>query len=658
LFSPLRLGPLHLKNRVVMAPMSTQLGGTDGAVTPANIAFYRERALGGFGLIIVEFTCVDPATGRTEERQLALNSRRNLDGHLRLVDALHTAGAKVFLQLQHGGRFSPAHLLPDGITRGPSCVTSRKDPNKVIVQPFESREIQRLVDAFATTAALATEAGYDGIEIHGAHGYLLSQFMSPLSNQRDDDWGGDFNRRLAFPLAVLRAVRLAVGGNVLSFRLSADEFIEGGLRIEHNERIAPLLVAAGADLLHASTGRGPEAFDKVMEPISAPEGWRLPYARRLREAARVPVIGVGQIRWPETGEAAIARGDADLIALGRPSLADPQWPNKAAAGRREAIRPCTTCNWCISGVNGGRVGCAENPRTGAELDAPIPTNLGAGRRAAVIGAGPAGISAALLLDNAGFETVLYEARAEVGGGLIASATPPGKDKLFWYRDYLRQRLLDSGVALHRDRRITAQELVAAAPDVAIIATGSQARTLTIEGIELPMVTDAFDTLMGDGNAAPLSGSRIVVYGGGETGCETAEFFAERGVAVMLVTRSRKDQLARSAEMVYRVGLLKRLLTNGSIEIFEASRIVHIAAGEVTIESAGGVSRTLNADRLLLAQGRDPSNMLAEQLVAAGVLCHVVGDSRQSGRIGDAVHASYQAMRALCAHYATLPPLAC
>jgi 2,4-dienoyl-CoA reductase (NADPH2) len=658
LFSPLDLPGLRLKNRVVMAPMSTSLGGRDGAVTPANIAFYRERALGGFGLIIVEFTCVDPATGRTEECQLSLESRRNLDGHVRLVDTLHEAGTKVFVQLQHGGRFSPAHLLPSGVTKGPSRVVSRKDPNKVIVQPFDGDEIVRLIEAFVRTATLAVQAGYDGIEVHAAHGYLFSQFMSPLSNQREDEWGGDFERRLAFPLAVARGVKQAIGSRPLSFRISADEFIPGGLTIDANEVIARRLVEAGADIIHASMGRGPEAFDKVMEPMSAAEGWRLPYARRLREAAGVPVIGVGQIRWPETGEEAIARGDADLIALGRPSLADPEWPNKAAAGRRDAIRPCTTCNWCISNSNGGHVGCAENPRAGSELDAPIPSDLGTGRRAVVVGAGPGGIAASLMLDQAGFETHLYEARSVIGGGLIASATPPGKDKLFWYRDYLGRRLANSSVILHLGHRVAAEELLSAPPDVAIVAAGTMRRELPIEGLDDPMVTEAFEVLMGDADAFVPKGGRVVVYGGGETGCEATEFFAHRGVNVVLVTRSTVDKLARSAEAIYRIALLKRLTNNPAVAILDGCHVVRAGHGEVVVVSKDGETHVLRATRLLLAQGRDSEYALAERLVAAGVLCHVVGDSREVGRIGDAVHAAYRAMRALTSHYAGLQRLAC
>jgi 2,4-dienoyl-CoA reductase (NADPH2) len=214
------------------------------------------------------------------------------------------------------------------------------------------------------------------------------------------------------------------------------------------------------------------------------------------------------------------------------------------------------------------------------------------------------------------------------------------------------------VTLHQGQRVTAEVLLAAKPAVAFVAVGTKTRVPTIEGIEHPMVLDAFDVLMGDAEAEVPRGGRIVVYGGGETGCETAEFFAERGVAVILVSRSRKDQLARSAEMVYRIGLLKRLTSNPAIEIVEAHRVTRVAAGEIAIESEAGETRILRADWLLLAQGRDSASTLAEELVAAGALCHVVGDSRQGGRIGDAVHASYQAMRALSAQDAGSQSLAC
>jgi 2,4-dienoyl-CoA reductase-like NADH-dependent reductase (Old Yellow Enzyme family)/thioredoxin reductase len=658
LFSPFRLGSLELKNRVVMAPMSTSLGGTDGRVTADQIAFYQERARGGFGLIVVEFTSVHPDTGRTEVHQLSLESDRNVDGHVRLVDALHASGTKAFIQLQHGGRFAPAKFLKDGITRGPSRVFSRRDPNKLVVEEMDEALIRRLVDAFAASARRAASAGYDGIELHGAHGYLLSQFLSPFSNHRDDAWGGDAERRMAFPLAVIRAVRAEIGTLPFCYRISADEFVKGGLSIDDNAEICRHFVAAGIDILHASTGRGPEAFDKVMEPMSAPEGWRLPYARRLREATGVPVIGVGQIRTPELAERALMDGDCDLIALGRPSLTDPYWPAKAQAGTPEMIRPCTTCNFCIAPENLHRVCCAENPRTGRELDAPIPSGLGTGHRAVVVGAGPGGISTALMLSDAGFETHLYEARSELGGGIIASGAPPGKELLLRYRDYLDRQVRTSAIVTHIGERAEPDMLLAMRPDVAVIAAGTKRRLHAIAGIDDPMVVEAYDLLMGDTDDTFAEGEHVVVYGGGETGCEAAEYVAARGATVTLVSRSRKDQLARSAEMVYRTNLVGRLLDHARITVLEQHHVTAASAGVVHVRAADGAETQFEAARLLLAQGRDSDADLVGALVGAGIACHVIGDSRKGGRIGDAVHDGYEAVRAVVARYGTVQPALC
>ena len=658
LFSPFTLGSLTLKNRVVMAPMSSSLGGEDGRVTADQIAFYQERARGGFGLIVVEFTSVDPATGRTEAHQLSLESDRQLDGHYRLMDALHSSGTKAFLQLQHGGRFAIAKYLKDGIVRGPSRVYSRRDATKLVVEEMGEALIQHLVEAFAAAAGRAARAGYDGVELHGAHGYLLSQFLSPISNHRDDAWGGDAERRMAFPLAVVRAVRAAIGDLPFCYRISADEFVPGGLSIDDNAEICRHLVAAGVDILHASTGRGPQAFDKVMEPMSAPEGWRLPYARRLREATGVPVIGVGQIRLPETAERAVADGDCDLVALGRPSLTDPYWPAKAAAGTPELIRPCTTCNFCIAAENLHRVCCAENPRTGRELDAPIPADLGIGRRAVVVGAGPGGISTALMLADAGFETHLFEARDELGGGIIASGAPPGKELLLRYRDYLDRQVQHSRIVTHLGERAEVAQIVTMQPDVAVVAAGTRGRRHGIPGDDGDIVIEAYDLLMGDTDLVFAEGDSVIVYGGGETGCEAAEYAAARGARVTLVSRSRQDQLARSAEMVYRSNLVGRLANHPRITVLASHHVSSIGTDSVRVRGADQVDRDLSANYLLMAQGRDPQGELAGELLRAGISTHLIGDSRQGGRIGDAVRDGYEAMRAIIARYVTVQPALC
>jgi pyruvate/2-oxoglutarate dehydrogenase complex dihydrolipoamide dehydrogenase (E3) component len=392
--------------------------------------------------------------------------------------------------------------------------------------------------------------------------------------------------------------------------------------------------------------------------MSAPEGWRLPYARRLREATGVPVIGVGQIRTPETAEAALRDGDCDLVALGRPSLTDPEWPNKAQTGRGDLIRPCTTCNFCIATENLHRICCAENPQTGRELDAPIPADLGRGRKAAVVGGGPGGMTAALMLSGAGFETHLYESRALLGGGLVASGTPPGKDFLLRYRDYLTRQLDDSDVVQHRGRAVDGDELATLGPDVTVIATGTSAREHPIERRDEEMVAEAFDLLMQDIPDPFDHGDHVVVYGGGETGCEAAEYAAARGASVTLVTRSRRDQLARSAEVVYRTNLLRRLNDHPRVTILDNHHIVAVGDGRVTIVSADGERAELEARCLLLAQGREPERKLADALVAQGLSVHLVGDGRKTGRIGDAVRDSYFAMQAIAARYGETVPINC
>lgn len=646
LFSPYRLRDLTIPNRVAMAPMSTGMAGPNGELTEDQIAFYGERARGGTGMIIVEFTCVDRASGVAEDRQLSLDNPANIDGHKRLVDVIKAAGSVPCIQLQHGGPFAKRHLVEGGMPWAPSDFYFGKRRDTPYARGMTAGEVEFLVEQFGRTAELAVQAGYEALELHGAHGYLLASFLSPLTNQRDDEWGGDETRRMKFATSVLKRIRAVIGNRPLIYRMSVDEFAPGGLTIDDSCRIAPHLVAAGADALHASTGLGWVAFEKVVEPMSTPEGWRLPYARKLREAAKCPVIGVGQIRWPETAEKALAEGDCDLIALGRPLLADPAWANKAKAGALKDITPCTSCNFCIQwGMTHGGVACAENPRTAHERDAIPDAGPERGKPAVVVGAGPGGLSAALLLDKAGYQTELYETRDVLGGGLIASAAPPHKEKLEWYRQHLVHRLSGSGVKLHLNEAAKADEVIARRPAITIVAAGAQPKQMPIEGIDHPLVFDAYESLMGDDRWLPANRELpVLIYGGGETGTETAEYAAERGYKVLLVSRSPASKLARSAESVYRKVLLDRVAKNPLIEVIENTAVTRIGDDGATLQTNEGAVRTVPVSRVLIAQGRDPDNGFAERLSAAGLSCVTIGDNRKGGRIGDAVHDAYHAVK--------------
>ncbi|BBK34891.1 NADH oxidase [Allostella humosa] len=640
LFSPVRLGRLTLANRVVMAAMETNLADPSGAVTEALVAHYRRRAAGGAGMVTVEYACVEQRHGRGSSIQLALDEDRLVAGHARLAAAIADQGAVACLQLHHAGRQTSPRFLDGRQPVAPSAHESwmfRTTP-----RALDDAEVEALVGQFADAAARAVAAGYAAIELHGAHGYLLGQFLSPWTNRRDDRWGGDAQRRLAFPSAVVRRVKAAIGDRPLVYRLSAEEFVPGGIDPDEAAAAACALVAAGADAIHVSTGIA-ERLDTNVDPIATAEGWRLGHARRIRRAlaGAAPVIGVGVIRSPAMAEAAIAEGSADLIALGRALLADPDWPRKAAAGRVAAIRPCTSCNWCIQrlGQHGG-IGCAENPAVGRDqLDGPaIRTNR---PRAVVAGGGPGGMAGAVLLAEAGWRVTLLEASVRLGGGIDVSARPPFKDKLLWYRDHLVRRLAETGVDVQCGTPADAAGILAHDPAFVLVATGSLER----DGEVAPggIVVPAYDVLAGD---RPLGPGPILVYGGGETGCETAELAAAEGWTVHLVTRSTARQLARSAELVYRRTLLQRLHAHPRIELLAETRLARVEGDQALLEGPGGARRRIACGQVLLAQGRRPADGLATAMAAAGVPHAVIGDARRGGRIGDAVNDAWDAIRGL------------
>ena len=638
LFQPLQLGTLRLPNRIIMAPMETNLAGPSGEVTPAMVAYYAERAAGGVGMVTVEFTCVDRHDGLACAPQLSLDSPHLISGHARLAEAIQAAGALACLQLHHAGRQTVPAIIDGRQPVGPS--EFRSPVYRVGPRAMDEADIERVIKQFARAAGYARSAGYDAIELHGAHGYLLGQFLSPWTNLRDDAWGGDFERRLAFPLAVIKVVKDRIGAMPLIYRLSADEMVEGGLTIQDTTAIAPRLAEAGVDALHVSTGVA-ERIDVNVEPIHYADAWRLPLARQIRASVSVPVIGVGVIRDPETANAAIRRGDVDCIALGRALLADPQWPAKARDGLSEKIRPCTSCNWCIDRLAHNRhIGCAENPRTGREQDLPIP-KITSGERAVVVGGGPGGLVAALMLEQAGFNTTLFEKRDSLGGGLIASAAPPGKDKIGRYRDYLLRQIADSKVDVKLSCTPTAGEIAQLAPSLVILAMGASTRPLDIPGGDLPHVAQAYDAVMDD---TALGQDPIVVLGGGETGCEVAELAAIRGHQVVLISRSPIKQLARSAEAIYRRHLVKKLRENPKITIHAGATLLRITPTAVDIRQENGELLSVPAGQVLAALGRQLDSRLGEALAAMHIPTATIGDARHISRIGEAVRDAYFAVR--------------
>jgi len=633
LFSPFTINGMTLKNRAVMPPMATGYGNADNTVSERLLAYLERRAQGGTGLIITEVCAVDPR-GKGFPNEIGVWNDDFIGALSRIPAALHRHGTKAALQLHHAGRETFEAVLGKK-PEAPSAI-----PSAVLGQPCEAMSLERIAEivrAFAQAAGRARQAGFDSVELHGAHGYLLNQFLSPFSNNREDEYGGSEENRMRFILEVIAAARKAVGDDFpLWIRISADEMVRGGYDFSLMRRLAPRMVTAGVDAIHCSVGVYSTPGGLSIASMDTEPGFNLFRARALKEVVSVPIIGVGRINDPAMADQAIARGDADLISFGRQHLTDPDFIEKARRGSLEDIRRCTACNQgCIERLSFEMKSttCSFNPECGREYKGPV-LPAGTPKKVWVIGAGPAGLSAALVLAARGHQVEVFEKESQPGGQLLSASRPPHKAVFMDWVNWALRRLKQWSVPLHCSHPVSADDIKKAAPDAVIVASGAYPVTASIPGLKSELVADARDVLTGN---IKLAGPAVVL-GAGYVGMETADYLLANGIAVTVLEMQTLPPVNRFSAHGY--WLNKRIKDSGGKIIFGA-RVLGIENNIVRYVQADKPSEE-KASLIVTAMGAKSENTLEDVLNALAVPYRVVGDARSPRRILEAIHEGYKA----------------
>ena len=634
LFSPVRINGLELKNRAVMPAMGTGYAGTDGKATERLLAYLSRRARGGVGLIVTEICAVD-TRGKSSPAQLGAWSDELIESLASITQAIHAEDGKAALQLYHAGR-ETLEAFTGAMPESPSGI-----PSPTLMQPCEEMSALRIaevIDGYAKAAGRAVEAGFDAVEVHGAHGYLINQFLSPFSNQRNDDYGGSDEDRARFALAIASAIRQTVGPDFpIIFRVSADELIRGGYDLSFMEWLAPRLVEAGADCIHASVGVSTTPGNLTIASMDTEPGFNLVRARAIRQASGVPVIGVGRINDPALADEAIARGDADLISFGRQHLADPDFLLKARRGEEEEIRRCLACNQgCIERLiyEFKTVTCTINPECGKEYKGP-PVPAEKPMRVWVTGGGPAGLSAALTAAERGHKIELFERDGELGGQLRSASRPPNKKPLYDWVEWAKRRLDRATVVIRLNSEVTGDLLRSENPDHVILATGALPAVPPIPGIEGGNVFDARQVLLG---GVELKDGAVVL-GAGYVGMETADYLTSRGVKVTVLEMSPTPPVGNQRAHDY---WLNRRLKESGGQLLLDSTVVGIEPDAVVYRQGDEEHRLEPAPMVVTAMGASPEIELKSVLDAAAIPYTVVGDADNPRRLLEAVFEGYAA----------------
>ncbi len=662
LFKPIIINGMEVKNRIYMPAMHLGMA-RNFEVTDQLAEFYAERARGGAGAICVGYATVDELSGNATN--IGAHDDAFIPGLARLSDAIKQNGSRSVVQLNHAGRYNFSFFLNGKTPVAPSAVASRL--TRETPREMTTDEIKTTIDAFALAASRVKKAGYDAVEILAGTGYLISEFLSPLTNQRKDDYGGPLENRMRFGLEVVAAIRELVGKDYpFIVRMNGNDFMPGGQGRLELRRWAAALDGAGVDAICVNVGWHEARVPQIV--ASVPRGVFAYLARGIKESVNVPVIASHRINDPSLAREMIADGMCDMVAMGRSLIADPYLPSKAKDGKENDIIHCVACaQGCFDHLFKMKsVECLCNPRAGHEHEESGQKTQKASK-VMVVGGGAAGMSAALSAHDSGHEVTLYEKSGKLGGQLHLAGSPPGREEFKELARDLARQMEVKGVKVVLNREVGEETVKSEKPDKVILATGAVPLTPPIPGAKRPSVVQAWDVLSGKS----LTGKKVVVVGGGAVGIETALFLAEKGtlsgeaIKFLLVnkaedheglyemaTRGTKDVTV--IEMIDKVGKdigkstrwgMMQDIDRGKVKVLTGTKALEFTDSGVKVEGPDGVEE-IQADTIVMAAGSASYNPLAEKLGKMGVAFQVVGDAGRIGLAFDAVHQGHKAGKSI------------
>ncbi|MCI7303321.1 MAG: FAD-dependent oxidoreductase [Clostridiales Family XIII bacterium] len=616
IFEPIKINKTEFKNRLVVSAMVTSYCNEDGTPTERFIAYHEEKAKGGWGIICTEDYTIAPNVGGFKKLP-GLWDDHLIEPHKELTERVHKQGGKIVAQIYHAGRETTTEIA-GAQPVGPSPIKEPSLPE--IPRELTIDEIAVIVKQYAECARRVKETGFDGVEIHGAHGYLIGAFISPLSNKRTDEYGGSLEGRAKFPLEVVAAVRNAVGPDYpIFFRMSANEYVDGGFSLQEAKLYAQLLEEAGVDCIHCSQGIYVSCHT-IQPPSIIPEGYYAENAAALKEVVNIPVITVGKYTEPMMVETVLRTGKADLVTMARASLADPHLPNKVKEGRIEDI---IRCIGCVQGCLGDQltgVRCMVNPRTGKEY-CYKQEQAKVKKRIVVIGGGVSGCEFAIGAAERGHEVSIYEKADRLGGQWLVASMPPGKTAFTTFPIWQKKRLADLGVEIHLNTVLQPDDIAAFEPDVVILATGSKPIVPRIEGVSNANVVTAHDILSGKVNI----GQNVVIIGGGLVGAETADYMAQNGCNVTIIEMLSGIALEGEHNPTYY--LLDRL-EKQKVKTYVNSAVTEIGEGFIRFKENGELHTLENIDQVVLAVGVKSDNALEKHLNGSKYRVISIGDAKE------------------------------